>query len=108
MVALDTALHFLRACNVVDINFINDRLSPAAKEPELAEMWDVTDGITALTDDFQFCEEYVGMEIIESEGTKIAQDGDLDIKTPYDNCLLMMPNHRPGAGVRKLRLCRRS
>ena len=108
VVALDTALHFLRACNVVDINFINDRLSPAAKEPELAEMWDVTDGITALTDDFQFCEEYVGMEIIESEGTKIAQDGDLDIKTPYDNCLLMMPNHRPGAGVRKLRLCRRS
>ena len=106
--ALDTALHFLRACNVVDINFINDRLSPAAKEPELAEMWDVTDGITALTDDFQFCEEYVGMEIIESEGTKIAQDGDLDIKTPYDNCLLMMPNHRLGAGVRKLRLCRRS
>ena len=108
VVALDTALHFLRACNVVDINFINDRLSPAAKDPELAEMWDVTDGITALTDDFQFCEEYVGMEIIESEGTKIAQDGDLDIKTPYDNCLLMMPNHRPGAGVRKLRLCRRS
>ena len=108
VVALDTALHFLRACNVVDINFINDRLSPAAKEPELAEMWDVTDGITALTDDFQFCEEYVGMEIIESQGTKIAQDGDLDIKTPYDNCLLMMPNHRPGAGVRKLRLCRRS
>ena len=108
VVALDTALHFLRACNVVDINFINDRLSPAAKNPELAEMWDVTDGITALTDDFQFCEEYVGMEIIESEGTKIAQDGDLDIRTPYDNCLLMMPNHRPGAGVRKLRLCRRS
>ena len=108
VVALDTALHFLRACNVVDINFINDRLSPAAKDPELAEMWDVTDGITALTDDFQFCEEYVGMEIIESEGTKIAQDGDLDIRTPYDNCLLMMPNHRPGAGVRKLRLCRRA
>ena len=108
VVALDTALHFLRACNVVDINFINDRLSPVAKDPELAEMWDVTDGITALTDDFQFCEEYVGMEIIESEGTKIAQDGDLDIRTPYDNCLLMMPNHRPGAGVRKLRLCRRS
>ena len=108
VVALDTALHFLRACNVVDINFINDRLSPAAKNPELAEMWDVTDGITALTDDFQFCEEYVGMEIIESEGTKIAQDGDLDIRTPYDNCLLMMPNHRPGAGVRKLRLCRRA
>ena len=48
------------------------------------------------------------VEIIEKEGTKIAQDGDKDIRTPYDSCLLMMPNHSPGAGVRKLRLCRRS
>ena len=47
-------------------------------------------------------------EIIEKKGTKIAQDGDKDIMTPYDNCLLMMPNHSPGAGVRKLRLCQRS
>ena len=108
VVALDTALHFLRACKVVDPNFINDRLSPGAKEPGTAEMWDVTHGITASTDNFQFCEPFVGMEIIEKKGTKIAQDGDKDIMTPYDNCLLMMPNHSPGAGVRKLRLCQRS
>ena len=108
VVALDTALHFLRACKVVDPNFIDDRLSPGAKEPETAEMWDVTHGITASTDNFQFCEPFVGMEIIEKKGTKIAQDGDKDIRTPYDNCLLMMPNHSPGAGVRKLRLCQRS
>ena len=93
---------------MVDSNFINDRLSPAAKEPETAEVWDVTHGITASTDNFKFCEPFVGMEIIEKEGTKIAQDGGKDIRTPYDNCLLMMPNHSPGAGVRKLRLCRRS
>ena len=68
----------------------------------------MTHGITASTDNFQFCEPFVGMEIIEKKGTKIAQDGDKDIMTPYDNCLLMMPNHSPGAGVRKLRLCQRS
>ena len=65
VVALDTALHFLRACKVVDPNFINDRLSPRAKEPGTAAMWDVTHGITASTDNFQFCEPFVGMEIIE-------------------------------------------
>ena len=67
----------------------------------------VTDGITAVTDNFHFVEPFVGMEIISDAGTVIANDGDLEIKTPYNNCLLMMPNHRPGAGVRKLRLCRR-
>ena len=58
-------------------------------------------------DNFHFVEPFVGMEIISDAGTVIANDGDLEIKTPYNNCLLMMPNHRPGAGVRKLRLCRR-
>ena len=71
-------------------------------------MCDVTDGITAVTDDFKFVEAFVGMEIISDAGTVIANDGDLEIKTPYNDCLLMMPNHRPGAGVRKLRLCRRA
>ncbi len=93
---------------MVDPNFIYDRLSPSAQDPGPAEVWNVTHGITASTDNFQFCEPFVGMEIIEKEGTKIAQDGGKDIRTPYDNCLLMMPNHSPGAGVRKIRLCRRS
>ncbi|GIR55802.1 MAG: hypothetical protein CM15mP62_32730 [Rhodospirillaceae bacterium] len=39
---------------MVDPNFINDRLSPGAKEPGTAAMWDVTHGITASTDNFQF------------------------------------------------------
>jgi hypothetical protein len=71
-------------------------------------MWDVTDGITSATDDFRFVEPYIGMEVIAKAGTVIAHDGGAEIVTPYDDCLLMMPNHRPGANVRKLRLCRRS
>jgi hypothetical protein len=106
--SLDTALHFLRASGVLDSKSINQYLSEQAKNPPTAEIWDVTDGITATTDDFKFVKPFVGMEIISRSGTVIANDGSVEIKTPYDDCLLMMPNHRSGAGVRKLRLCKRA
>jgi predicted deacylase len=106
--ALDTALHFLRAAGTVSIDFINAHLSEAARTPPKAAMWDVTDGITSATDQFEFVETLIGMEVIAKAGTVIARDGGREIVTPYDDCLLMMPNHKPGANVRKLRLCRRS
>ena len=106
--ALDTALHFLRAADIVSDEFIKQLLSSAASEPPTAEMWDVTDGVTAQTDDFAFVEPFAGMEVIENAGTLIANDGDIPIVTPYDNCLLMMPNYKPGKGTRKVRMCRRS
>ena len=106
--AMDTALHFLRASKAVTSSFIDAHLSETGKAPPTAEMWDVTAGITSATADFKFVEPYVGMEVIAAADTVIAHDGPTEIKTPYDDCLLMMPNHRPGAGVRKLRLCRRS
>ena len=105
--ALDTALHFLRSANTVSPAFIQEHLSDAATNPPAAQMWDVTGGVIAETDDFEFVEPFAGMEIIETAETVIANDGDTPIVTPYDHCLLMMPNHKPGRGMRKLRLCRR-
>ena len=49
VVALDTALHFLRACKVVDPNFINDRLFEA-KTWNCGDVGLMTHGITASTD----------------------------------------------------------
>ena len=106
--ALDTALHFLRASGVMAETFINDHLSAGAKSPPPAEMWEVVDGIVSKTDDFRFAENYAGMEVIPLAGTVIAHDGGEAITTPHDNCLLMMPNYKSGAGMRKLRLCQRT
>ncbi|MBU0726303.1 MAG: succinylglutamate desuccinylase/aspartoacylase family protein [Alphaproteobacteria bacterium] len=106
-VALDTALHFLRVADVVDPAFIDAHLSAEGKNPPKAEMWEVTGGITAKTDDFRFAEQYIGMEVIAKAGTPIAQDGGETIVTPHDDCLLMMPSYKQGAGTRKLRLCKR-
>ena len=105
--ALDTALHFLRATEAVSPEFIAAHISPAAEAPEPAQFWQVTGGITSKTDDFHFAENYLGMEVIAEAGTLIAHDGDEPILTPYDDCLLMMPNFKSGRNMRKLRLCRR-
>lgn len=106
-IALDTALHFLRATETVDPAFIENHMSADAKNPSKAEIWNVVDGIWSKTDDFKFTEDYIGMEVIEKAGTVIAMDGSEEIKTPHDDCLLMMPNYKPGANMRKLRLCKR-
>ena len=60
----------------------------------------------AKTDRFLFAEPYIGLETIAKAGTVIAHDGDEPIVTPYDNCVLVMPNHRSSAGQRVLRLAK--
>ncbi|MDM7947565.1 MAG: M14 family metallopeptidase [Oceanibaculum nanhaiense] len=106
-VAMDTAMHFLRVTGVVDPAVIERNLSPEGKTPPKAQIWEVTGGLTAKTEDFRFAEEYIGMELIEKAGTPIAYDDGETLVTPYDDCLLMMPSYKQGVGMRKLRLCRR-
>jgi predicted deacylase len=106
-VAMDTACKFLLASGVVDPAAISPFLSDQARTAKRAEMWDVTDGVTARTDNFHFAQPYIGMEIIPQQGTEIANDGGEPVVTPYDNCLLMMPSYKQRAGQRKLRFCKR-
>lgn len=106
-VALNTAARFLAATGVVPRTALDGLLSEDGRNAPPAQMWDVIDGVTAQTDNFSFTERYVGMEVIETAGTVIAMDGDEPITTPHDNCLLMMPNYKPGAGMRKVRFCKR-
>ena len=53
---------------------------------------------TIRTNDFSFKEPYVGLEKIPSAGTVIAYDGEIEVKTPYDNCILIMPSRRQKTG----------
>ena len=105
--AMDTACRFLLATECVNPADLEAFMSTSAKSPPRAQMWDVTAGVTAQTDNFEFVENYRGMEVIPNAGTVIAYDGDTPVVTPYADCLLMMPNYKPGAGTRKLRMCQR-
>lgn len=66
----------------------------------------VTDIVTAQTPGFRFVRPFQGGEIIRRRGTLLAQDGPDEIRTPYPDCMLVMPNLRPGRGQTAVRLAR--
>lgn len=77
--------------------------NPAQVRPRCAT---VTATITAATANFHFMQPFKGGDIIRARNTLIAQDGDAEIRTPYDDCLLVMPSLRPSKGHTAVRLGR--
>ncbi|WP_122039595.1 succinylglutamate desuccinylase/aspartoacylase family protein [Asaia bogorensis] len=67
----------------------------------------VTDNVVARSASFGFTESYLGGQVIEKAGTVIALDGDDEICTPYDQCVLIMPNLCVRRGQLAVRLARR-
>ena len=57
-------------------------------------MIEVSGPVTITTDAFRFAAAYRGMEVIEKAGTVIGWDGDAEVCTPYDRCVLIMPSKR--------------
>ena len=67
---------------------------------------DVSGPYTIQTDSFQFVEPFVGLEVIPAAGTIIGHDGDDPVKTPYNNCVLIMPSRRQLRGDSAVRFGR--
>jgi hypothetical protein len=76
---------------------------PAAVRPRLAE---VTVTVTATTAGFAFVQPWHGGTVVKRRNTLIALDGQIEIRTPYDHCLLVMPSLRPSRGHTAVRLAR--
>lgn len=80
---------------------------PPCPVPQHAPVFaEVTSAITARTNRFVFTHAYRGGEIIRSANSLIAHDGDAEIRTPYDDCLLVMPSLRAVRGHTAIRLAR--
>ena len=101
--ALDTAIRFLRATGAVGPDFGEADLTlPTPPQRALR----ITDRITIETDDFRFAEPFIGLDHIEKAGTVIGHDGDAEVRTPYDDCILIMPSKRLWKGQTAVRLGR--
>lgn len=74
---------------------------PVLPAPRLAR---VTQTITARTADFSFTQPWRGGTVIPKRGTVIAVDGDEEIRTPHDHCMLVMPSLIASAGHTAVRL----
>jgi hypothetical protein len=66
----------------------------------------VTMAVTATTSHFAFVQAFRGGDIVPKRNTLIAMDGDTEIRTPHDDCLLVMPALRPSRGHTAVRLAR--
>lgn len=102
--AFATTARFLKFCGVVDKAALSPWLPSApAIPPRLVR---VTETITVTGDQFRFVREMNGMDIIPAAGTLIAREGNRNICTPHDDCVLIMPARLPAIGHTAVRLGR--
>ncbi len=104
--ARNALMRFLQAAHVIDVGDIPPGwlLPDTPSAPPLL----VTDRVVAKTIDFQFAADFQGGEILQKQGSLIATDGGEPIRSPYDDCILVMPSIRQlRPGVTTVRLAKR-
>lgn len=81
-------------------------LAPAGPEVAPGRLARVTRTVTAQTNAFAFLRSFRGGEVIPRRNTLIALDGEAELRTPHDDCLLVMPSPRALRGHTAVRLAR--
>lgn len=101
-VAKATALRFLDCLGLIEAGY---RIHVPAADP-VQQVIEVTEAVTIMTDQFRFRQDYWGQEVIAEAGTLLATDSGREIRTPYRNCVLIMPSRRLLRGQTAVRLGR--
>jgi predicted deacylase len=101
-VAIETSLRFLRATGSVAA----EAVAMLLREPDVTRptVVAVSGPVTITSPDFRFAREYQSLEIVPRKDTLIAQDGALEVRTPYDQCMLIMPGRNLAPGLTAVRL----
>ena len=102
-VAIDTTLRFLVATGTVASDWAKPRLPLAA--PSAQRVIRVTEAVSAESPNFRFAKQWAGLEVVPRAGTVVATDGERTWKTPYDDCVMVMPSTvhlKPGSTAVRL------
>jgi predicted deacylase len=105
-VATDVTLRFLIALGTVTRDDVAALGGPDFDATPKQKVIEVTQAVTITGNRFEFVVPYVGLEVIEQQGSLIGHDGDQEVRTPYDNCVLIMPSRRLIRGQTAVRLGR--
>jgi predicted deacylase len=103
-VAIATCRHFLAAVDLVAPAALARLATSTGPEPQ--RLIEVTHAVTVNGGPFHFTEDFQGLEVIPRRGTLIGHDGTRPVRTPYDDCVLIMPSRRLGPGLTAVRLGR--
>jgi predicted deacylase len=102
-VAIDTTLRFLAVSGVVEPGWVRARLR--LEPPRTQRLVRVTEPVVARSMNFRFARPWKGLEVVPAAGTPVATDGDKMWKTPYDECVMVMPSMvhlKPGTTMVRL------
>ena len=105
-VATDVMLRFLVVLGTVSRDDVAALGGPDFDATPRQRVIEVTQAVTIAGSRFEFVAPYVGLEVIEKQGTVIGHDDDTVVRTPYDNCVLIMPSRRLIKGQTAVRLGR--
>ena len=103
-IALQAALRFLRHFGMAPATLLDERLDASPRPPQ--RTIEVTDVVTITSDRFEFARPLVGLQVVKKRGTLLALDDEREIRSPYDDCVLIMPTRRPRKGETAVRLGR--
>jgi predicted deacylase len=92
-VAIQSSLRFLRHFGIAGAEFIDRHLDQETVPRQ--RVIEVTESIPIRTDTFSFVWPQDGkLTVVPQACSLIARDGDVEIRTPYDACTLVMPMRR--------------
>ena len=102
-VARDVTARFLALSGVIDKEDLPAGwIQPSPQEMRVVR---VTEPVVARSMDFRFADRYTGLEVFPDAGSVIGWSEGEPVRTPYDDCMLVMPSLRqlrPGVTVVRL------
>jgi predicted deacylase len=105
-VATDVMLRFLTALGTLTRDDAAPVGGPDFDAQPHQRVIEVTNAVTITSDRFEFAGNFRGLEVLTPKGTLIGRDGGREVRTPYDDCVLIMPSRRSGRGQTAVRLGR--
>ncbi len=103
-VARQSLLRFLNHFGMLEHGLAERHLDEGT--PPFQRIVEVTATVTIVSDAFRFTQPVHGLQLIRRAGTVYAVDGGTEIRTPHDDCVLIMPTRKPKRGETAVRLGR--
>jgi predicted deacylase len=105
-VATDVMLRFLIAVGALTRDDAAPIGGPDFDAHPQQRIIEVTEAVTIASDKFEFVDDFRGLEVLSPKGTLIGRDNGREVRTPYDDCVLIMPSRRLAKGHTAVRLGR--
>ncbi len=104
LVARQSVLRFLDHFGLLEPGLAARHLGGTTPPPQ--HIVEVTSTVTIVSDAFGFTQPVHGLQVIRRAGTVYAMDAGTEIRTPHDDCVLIMPTRKPKRGETAVRLGR--